>query len=322
MQLTEVLVLKFLSQYVVSREMSPEVSIVLERVLAEVWISEGLVWTCQWLCLSLLSHMQWRERSVAWTEGRNMDGISASEAIPLWSHRPLLADPNALTGFKPFILGSNIQSWSSTYCAFVFLWVSSTQLCARAAVGHHSRCQTLSPRSFGRTCYPIEKIKFLRALKLKPLEHSWNCYEVILSKNLRQCLDVASKGALKLLILAKLPLQCILEHSKRTLFLTQVTMQGTWNAWLTGNLLLKLEPGKSIASRQAMQLSSSEDLSENIFDTLRNCFSPPAIYHNQCGWGRKGGNVSFALLFCVKGKSYLKSFKSFQKGSPPLERLK
>ena len=50
-----------------------------------------------------------------------------------------------------------------------------------------------------------------------------------------------------------------------------------------GNLLLKLEPGKSIESGQAKQLSSDKDLSENILDAFRNCFSPPAIYHKQCG---------------------------------------
>lgn len=49
-------------------------------------------------------------------------------------------------------------------------------------------------------------------------------------------------------------------------------MQGVWNEWVTGNLLLELEPGKSVASEQVMQLSLSKDPSENMLDTLRNAF--------------------------------------------------
>lgn len=91
-------------------------------------------------------------------------------------------------------------------------------------------------------------------------------------------------------------------------------MWGVWNAWLTGNLLLELEPGKSIASGQRVQLSSNEDLSTNILDALWNCFLPPAIYHNQCGLrGGKGEMSPFLCSFVLEENLIWKALNVFRK---------
>lgn len=74
MELINVPVLKFVFQCAVSRDVSsksPSLGLDVRGV--------GLDMSR----LSFLSHTQGWERSVPWTDTGNMDGISASEAIPL-----------------------------------------------------------------------------------------------------------------------------------------------------------------------------------------------------------------------------------------------